>query len=183
MHAAFLRFYSIYGKLLRGAAIIAGLATFLIMWIIDVNVFTRKLFNAPLPAGVEAVTALLPAVILLPFGYALLARQHVNSLFLTSRMSIPTARVLHVLWMLVGFVVFCAVTYGTFQYAMRSYAMGEQVWGATIRFAVWPSKLAISIGTALIAVQFLLDALRALVVDDPSELITVTHHEIEVEDA
>lgn len=181
MKNAFLRLYDFYSRVLWLFAVLAGLATFAIMWIIDINAFSRKLFNVPLPAGVEMTQALLPVVIMLPFGYALYLRQHVRSAFLTPRLPRNIARGLHIFWMTVGFFLFAAVTYGTFHYALRSYHMNEQVWGATIRFAIWPSKMVISLGTLLICIQFLLDAIRGFMVDedelgelqdDPTEDVT-----------
>lgn len=163
MKHAILRLHGWNVRLLRLTAVLAGVATFLIMWLIDVNVITRKLFNAPLPAGVELTQAVLPVAIMLPFGWTLATRHHVSSGFLTSRLSSRSNRILHIVWMLVGFVLFAAVTYGTWQYAMRSYRMGEQAWGATMRFPIWPSKMAVSLGTLLICVQFLLEALKDMV--------------------
>jgi TRAP-type C4-dicarboxylate transport system permease small subunit len=162
--SAFLRVCDIYGRVLRVFAVLAGIAAFAIMWLIDINAFSRKLMNAPLPAGVELTQALLPAVIVLPFGYALMQRQHVRSVFLVSRLSRRAARWLQVFWMLVGFVLFALVTWGTFRYALRSYLMNEQVWGADFRFPLWPSKMAVSLGSALICLQFLLEAMRGFLV-------------------
>ena len=170
MRDVIVKVYDLYGRVLLAFAIVAGAATFLIMWVINVNAFSRKLFNAPLPAGVELTQSLLPFVIMLPFGFALFARQHVSSIFLTSHLPPAVTRILFVFWMAVGFVLFAAATYGTFQYALRSYNMNEQVWGATIRFPVWPSKMAISLGTGLLAIQFLLEAVRGIVAPDPNEL-------------
>jgi TRAP-type C4-dicarboxylate transport system permease small subunit len=177
MKSTVLRLYDWNVRLLRWGAIVAGLATFLIMWVIDINAFSRKLFNAPLPAGVELTQALLPVAIMLPFGWALAARHHVASAFLTSRLPLPARRALHIFWMLVGFVLFAFVTYGTWQYALRSYNMGEQAWGATLRFPIWPSKMAVSLGTLLICVQFALEALRAMVVPVSENLDEVVVHD------
>jgi TRAP-type C4-dicarboxylate transport system permease small subunit len=160
--SAFLRVCEIYGRVLRSFAVLAGIAAFAIMWLIDFNALSRKLMNAPLPAGVELTQALLPAVIVLPFGYALMQRQHVRSAFLVSRLSRRAARWLQVFWMLVGFVLFALVTWGTFQFALRSYMMNEHAWGADFRFPLWPSKMAVSLGTGLICVQFLMEALRGM---------------------
>lgn len=156
-------------RVVRWAAVLAGAATFLIMWVIDINAFSRKLLNAPLPAGVELTQALLPIAIMLPFAWALASRHHVSSAFLTTRLSPRAARLLRVFWMIVGFVLFAFVTYGTWQYALRSYRMGEQAWGATLRFPIWPSKMAVSLGTALICVQFALEALKGLVQEGDDE--------------
>lgn len=172
MQAVFLNIYRIYGWLLWSVAVFAGVMTFAIMVVIDVNVVTRRVFNWPLPAGVEVTQSLLPAVIMLPFGYALLRRVHVNTVVFTSRLPLRAARGLHVFWMIVGAVLFAAVTYGTYNYAMRSFAMNEQVWGATIQFPMWPSKMVIAVGTALLSGQFLLEAVRTLILrdEDPREI-------------
>lgn len=146
----------------KWAAILAGVVTFLIMWVIDINAVTRKVLNAPLPAGVELTQALLPVAIMLPFAWALASNNHVSSEFLTSRLSPGANRMIRAFWMLVGFLLFAAVTYGTWQYAMRSYRMGEQAWGATMRFPLWPSKMAVSLGTLLICLQFLVEMVASL---------------------
>jgi TRAP-type C4-dicarboxylate transport system permease small subunit len=167
--SALLRVCDSYGRVLRAFAVLAGVAAFAIMWLIDVNAVSRKLMNAPLPAGVELTQALLPAVIMLPFGYALMQRQHVRSAFLVSRLPGRVARGLQVFWMLVGFVLFALVAWGTFRYALRSYTMGEQAWGADFRFPLWPSKMAVSLGAALICLQFLLEALRGMLAGPDAE--------------
>jgi TRAP-type C4-dicarboxylate transport system permease small subunit len=177
MQDTILRLHAWNVRLLKWAAILAGIATFLIMWVIDINAFSRKLFNAPLPAGVELTQALLPVAIMLPFGWALSSRHHVSSAFLTTHLSPRTSRALHIFWMLVGLVVFAFVTWGTWQYALRSFRMGEQAWGATLRFPIWPSKMAVSLGTFLITIQFALEALHAMVLPPEEDLGEVVAHD------
>lgn len=166
MRSNFLILFRAYGRMLRFFAVIAGLAAFVIMWLIDVNALSRTVFNAPLIGGVEITEALLPVVIMLPFGFALLRRDHVNTVIFTSRLSPRAARRLETFWMLVGFVVFSMVAYGTFKYALRSYDLGEQVWGDTIRFPIWPSKMVVSAGALLIAIQCLLETLHGIFFED-----------------
>lgn len=166
MRDTFLKVYGFYSKVLWALAIIAGLCTFAIMWVIDINAFTRKIFNAPVPAALEITQSLLVAAIMLPFAFALLRRDHVNTVFLTSHLSPSTRRWLHLFWMVVGCLLFAAVTYGTFQYGMRSYRMNEQIWGATIQFPLWPAKMAVSVGTLFLCIQFLLDAIGTLLIAD-----------------
>ncbi len=173
MRAVFLAIYRGYAKVLWFFALVAGIFTFAIMWIIDLNAFSRKILNAPLTGGIEVTQSLLTAAIMLPFACALLRRDHVNTVLLTSALPLSARRTLHAFWMLVGFVIFMFVTYGTFKYALRSYGMNEQVWGANIRFPLWPAKMAISLGALLFAIQALLDFLYALffkldpAIDDP----------------
>lgn len=155
---------------LHWASVIAGIITFIMMWLIDINALSRKVFNAPVPGGVELTQSLLTVAIMLPFGYVLFRREHVNTVFLTSNFPRSVTRWLHFFWMVVGCLVFAAVTYGTFLFAVRSFNMNEQVWGATVRFPLYPAKFAVSLGTALISIQFALDALLALVTGDDGNL-------------
>jgi TRAP-type C4-dicarboxylate transport system permease small subunit len=162
----FLKIYDFYGKVQIAFAMFAGACTFFIMVLIVANALMRKAINVPVPAALEITQALLVAVIMLPFAFTQLRREHVNTVFFTQKLPRPARRRLHVFWMICGCLLFLAVTYGTFQYGMRSYRMNEQIWGATIQFPVWPSKMAVSAGTLLLAIQFLLDAFHALLVDD-----------------
>ena len=159
MYDIFLKTYRMYGTALWAFAIVAGVSTFAIMIVITANAILRKGINWPLPAALEVTQALLVVAIVLPFAFTQFLREHVSTVFFTSRLSKNAQRWLHSFWCVVAFVLFVAVTYGTFQYALRSYAMNEQIWGATIQFPVWPAKMAISLGTLLAAVQFLLDAI------------------------
>ncbi|NBS03372.1 MAG: TRAP transporter small permease [Rhizobiales bacterium] len=164
MKHGFIKLYQTSGKWMEYAAAIAGFLAFLMMWVIDTNAISRKLFNAPVPAGVEFTQSILTAVIMLPFAYTLYKQEHVNTVFLTSRFSPEFNRWLHCFWMTVGMLIFAAVAYASLQYTIRSYNMNEQVWGATIRFAVYPAKAAVAIGAALISFQFLMEALHAIII-------------------
>lgn len=166
-----------YGRFQLVASMAAGVITFVMMWLIDVNAVSRKVINAPVPGGVEITQSLLTVAIMLPFGYVLFKGEHVNTVFLTSRFSPGVNRVLRLFWMTVGCLLFAAVTYATALFAMRSYNMGEQVWGATIRFALWPAKTAVSIGALLISIQFAIEALAALVIGDDEELSSASPDE------
>ena len=170
MHKKFLGIRSAYGKLLYFTGLVSGVTLFIMMWIIDVNALSRKIFNAPLPGGVELTQSLLAVAIMLPFGYVLVKREHVNTVFLTSRFSSRVNRWLQFFWMTLGFLLFAAVSYGTYRFALRSFMMNEQVWGATVRFPLYPAKFAVSLGAALLCIQFLFDALLALFESDDGDL-------------
>jgi TRAP-type mannitol/chloroaromatic compound transport system permease small subunit len=165
-----LRLRRAFGRILLGATLLSGVICFVMMWLIDANALSRKIFNAPVPGGVELTQSLLTASIMLPFGYVLFRGEHVNTVFLTSRFSKAANRFLYLFWMTVGFLLFCAVAYGSFNFALRSYAMNEQVWGATVRFPLYPAKFAVTVGAVLIAVQFALEALVALVTHGDGDL-------------
>lgn len=170
MRHVFLKIYNAYGKALLAVAVLAGVATFAIMVLIFANAVLRKLFNAPLPAALEITQALLVAVIMLPFAFTQWRKEHVNTVFFTARLSRSTRRNLQFIFLVIGFFLFAAVTYGTFHYALRAYNINEMAWGATIQFPVWPAKMMVCLGTLLLSIQFLLDAIHTVLFDSVDDL-------------
>jgi TRAP-type C4-dicarboxylate transport system permease small subunit len=148
-----------FSKVLLAVSLLAGVLAFAMMWLIDINAVSRKLFNLQIPGAVELTQSLLTIVIMLPFGYVLFRGEHVGTSFLTTNFPAAVNRWLRCAWMLVGFLLFACVSYGTFQFALRSFQMNEQVWGATVRFPVYPAKFAVSLGALLICIQFAIEAL------------------------
>jgi TRAP-type mannitol/chloroaromatic compound transport system permease small subunit len=169
MRDGFLKLYDWNGRLVRWAAVLAGIAAFVIMWVVDINAFSRKLFNVPLPAGLELTESLLPVVIMLPFGWGRAARHQVYTAVVTAQRWPGPNRVQQDSWITVGVLRLAAGSNRTVPDAMRSDRGGEQVWGATIRFPVWPSKMAVSLGILLITMQFLLDAIHGLLIAEPDQ--------------
>ena len=163
MQRSFQAAYRAYGWITAIAALIAGAATFIIMCLIALSAFMRTLFNAPIPASVEISQALLVLCITFPFAYTLMTRDHVQTVVLSQRFPANIQRLMYAAWMLFGAVVFACMTWGTWNYGMRSYAMNEMVWGAAIQFPLWPSKVAVSIGMGLLTFQFILEALGAII--------------------
>ena len=164
MTSTFNTVYALYGKVVLVAALIAGAATFAIMWLIALSALLRTLFNAPIPASVEISQALLVLCITFPLGFTLMKREHVRTVALAQLMSERVQTAAYFAWMLLGTLIFAAATYGTFQYGIRSYNMNEMVWGAALQFPLWPSKLAVSIGCGMLAIQFALETIGTLLV-------------------
>lgn len=152
--------YRTYGNLVSAAATIAGIAIFALMWINDANVVMRYFLNAPVMGAVEISQALLVLGIMLGMAFTQASGGHVRVTLLTRLLPPRGGEIAYALAALIGFFVFCAVTYSTFGYALRSYQVNEYAWGATLRFPLYPVKAAACLGALLLAIQFLLDAIR-----------------------
>ena len=77
---------------------------------------------------------------------------------ITRRLPKRLARVLSVIAMLCGCAFFTWCAYAAWIYAAQSYSFGEQEWGEVV-FPLWPMKFVVFFGIALLALQFLLDAI------------------------
>tara|TARA_B110000240_G_C13475795_1_gene442977 strand:+ start:456 stop:1016 length:561 start_codon:yes stop_codon:yes gene_type:complete len=159
----FMSIYRGYGQMLGAIAVIAGIATFGMMWLVDANVLSRKLLNKPVMGSVEISQALLVFCIMLGMPYAQVSGAHLRVTMIIGHAPRRISEVLFSLSALVGCIVFAFLAYSGYLFALRSWNVGEEVWGATIRFPLWPVKGVIPIGAGLLSLQFLLDAIRVLV--------------------
>jgi len=159
MPESFERLYRGYGRLVTGFAILAGLITFAIMWLIDANALTRKFLNAPVQGSFELTEAGLVLIVFLSLAFTQYRRGHIRVTLLTRHLPTGIQHGLYILVLLVGALFFAWCTYAAYGNAVRSFELNEQEWGV-IQLPIWPVKSAIALGTALIALQYLLDAIR-----------------------
>lgn len=162
MKEAFETIYRFYAKFLTGIAVLAAFAFFAMMWLIDANALSRKLFNFPVVGTLEGTEALMVIAILMPMAYTQMRRGHIRVTLLTKRLPQGTQRLLYALTLLIGMLFAAWATYASFEFFMRSYSINEQAWGS-VRFPIYPSKGAVALGMGLLSVQFLLDFIRVAV--------------------
>lgn len=165
MHATFHAIYRIYGYLLTGIAVSAGAALFALMFLVDANALTRKLFNWPIVGTQEITEALMPLIILLPLGYTQLMRGHIRVQLLTDRFPHGARRVIYMATLASGCAFFAWVAWAAWLYGLRAYTVGETAWGL-VRFPIWPSKMGVALGSALLSLQFALDIIKSVIDGD-----------------
>jgi TRAP-type C4-dicarboxylate transport system permease small subunit len=159
----FMQFYTAYGRLLGFIAVIAGISAFAIMWLVDANVLGRKIFNQPVMGSVEISQALLVICIMLGMPYAQSNGVHLRVTLIIGYAPRRIGEVLYGLAALAGCAVFAVLTWSGYSFALRAWNVGEEVWGASVRFPLWPVKAMIPLGAGLLSLQFMLDAVRVLV--------------------
>lgn len=159
----FMRVYRAYGRILGLFAVIAGVSAFAIMWLVDANVLGRKLLNQPVLGSVEISQALLVICIMLGMPYAQVNGVHLRVTLIIGHAPRRLGEVLYGLAALAGCAVFALLAWSSYGFALRAWNVGEEVWGASVRFPLWPVKAMIPLGAGLLSLQFLLDALRVLV--------------------
>jgi TRAP-type C4-dicarboxylate transport system permease small subunit len=169
MRSGFMTFYRAYGRLLTGIAMLAGVALFALMWLVNTNALTRKLFNFPITGTLEITEAAMPIIIMLPMAYTQMQRGHIRVTMISDLMGPQVRRVLLLAALAIGCAFTAWVAWATFGYASRSLRIGESAWGV-IRFPIWPSKMSIALGAGLLSFQFLLDLIKVgFVEDDPPD--------------
>lgn len=168
MRSNFLAFYSGYSRVITWFSVLAGAMLFGLMFLICANSFSRKLFNVPITGTLEITEALMPFVILLPMAFTQMRDGHIRVTLLTDRLPASVERYLHALMLFVGALFFAWVCVATVGYAYDAFTIGETAWGV-IRIPLWPSKSVITLGAALLSIQFLLDTIRVGFLEPPAQ--------------
>jgi TRAP-type C4-dicarboxylate transport system permease small subunit len=156
--SAFQRLYRAYGLLLRGLGLISAVATFVMMVLVVANVAGRYLLNQPLTGTLEFTESLLVIIIFLSVALTQYDGGHIRVTLLTRRLPKAWARRMTVFSMLCGAAFFTWCSYASWIYAAQSYSFNEHEWGEVV-FPLWPMKFVVFFGIALLAFQFLLDAI------------------------
>ena len=156
--SAFQRLYRGYGRLLRGFGLISSAPPSLMMLLVVANIIGRYLFNKPVTGTLEFTESLLVLIIFLSVALTQYDGGHIRVNLVTRRLPKRAARILTVIAMLCGCAFFTWCAYAAWIFAAQSYSFGEQEWGEVV-FPLWPMKFVVFFGIALLALQFLLDAI------------------------
>lgn len=139
--------------------LLSGSLSLFITLIVVLDVALRGLFHAPVPGATEASTLLLIGIIYL--GFASVQANKANFRVEILLMNLPDgAR----RWMEIFTTILSAVTIGVLAWftageAWSSLIKNEMTFGA-IAFPVWPARIAIVIGLAVLLLQLLCDIAR-----------------------
>ncbi|WP_170216266.1 TRAP transporter small permease [Allostella humosa] len=143
-------------RLALGLGILSGFGTVVMMLLIVADVAGRTFFNVSLPGSSELAELLLVAMIFLGLAAAQQRREHFNIELATQYLPPLVKQVVA----LAGWVISLAVV------GLLAWLSSKQAWTAFLRdeasygiiaFPIWPARMLIAFGLALLAVQILLD--------------------------
>ena len=152
------RLRHLYSHILKTCGLFAGLLTFAVMCLVVANVALRYSVNAPVAGTLELTEGALPLIVLLSLALTQYNGGHIKVVLLTQNLPATPQRILAVLAMLAGALLFGWAAYAGWLTTAKSIAIGEIERGS-IRYPVWPIKAAVCFGMILLTIQFLLDAM------------------------
>lgn len=150
------------GRLLSGLNFIASLMICGIMLIITTDVIGRAFFRFPL-YGVPEITKLsIISIVWLQMAYTLRVRQHLRSNLILSALPRVGQRTILVLNALVGIVIFSLICYYSYPELLRAWRTGVFEGEHPVRIPVWPIWTTIVIGSALMALEYAVQAVQTI---------------------
>jgi C4-dicarboxylate transporter, DctM subunit len=152
-------FQGILVRLEKIGILLSAFFILVMMVLTSIDTFLRDVFNSPITGVFELHSMIMVGVLYLGLAYAQSKRSHIRMDVLSSRLDLPNQLLLQ----LIGDAIFLIIA------AFIVWRMGAEAWNAWIthdflygvaRFPLWPAKLAITLGTALVSLRLIFDIIK-----------------------
>jgi TRAP-type C4-dicarboxylate transport system permease small subunit len=145
-------------------ALLAFAATlaFLLSFLVVADVVGRTVFSSPVKGTPEIVSMSIVIICFLQASYAIRSGGMLSVDLLPGMLSSGARRTLAVLGHLLGLAFFGVIVYGGLEPLAHAWSSNEFEGEGALRVPVWPARLAVVLGAALAAFDYLLAALAQL---------------------
>lgn len=152
---------AVFDRFTLRLASISALATLVLVVLIAADLFARNVLRASIPGAAEISTILLVLMVYCGLAGAQAARGHFNITFVLMLLSPRWRRVLDVISLALVCLIAAGLSWLTWGSAVSSFWKGEASWGI-VTVPIWPARIAVTAGLALLSLQALLDCLRTV---------------------
>jgi TRAP-type C4-dicarboxylate transport system, small permease component len=136
-------------------AVLGAIACIVMSAQVFVDVLTRTIARAPLPGTLDFVTYIwMPVLVFSGFALAELRREHITMDLVTQGLRGRAASVARIVAGAISIVVMAILLVFSVQAALDSVALQQATFG-TVHVAVWPIKLFMVVGLALMLLQMI----------------------------
>lgn len=142
---------NVLDRIVGAVAAIAAVLIFSMMALTIIDLVARQFFGGGIPAAVDLIEVTLPALVYLGLASAERAGAHVSTPLVTSRLPFRVAETCKFISLTIIVVFLAWYAFSTFQAGIVSFQKGEYRVGIA-QVPIWPTKLIIPIGLALLTV-------------------------------
>ncbi|MFC1945800.1 TRAP transporter small permease [Chloroflexota bacterium] len=135
-------------------SVVGALAVVLIMAGVATQIVARYAFNEAFAGIYEGSELLIVVVVFLSLSYIQSIRSHISMDFVVNRLPKRVQRGVSIVVLTLAFALFVVVTIRSGSYAYEQWDIGAASMGV-IDFPLWPSRVFVPIGTALISLRLL----------------------------
>jgi TRAP-type C4-dicarboxylate transport system permease small subunit len=146
----------------RVQAIISSFCVFIIMFLISADVIGRFFFGKPVMGTYEIGQTLMVFIVFFGLAYTQMTGGNVTVETFIRNFGPKTRLALSLFAAFVGLVLFSLMTYSSWKLAWTAWANKRTIQGL-LGLPLYPSKFAVSVGTATLSLYFLLDLIRKIV--------------------
>jgi len=145
-----------YDKLVTYSGVLGSLWIAVLMMIITIDVGGRTFFNKPMVGTPEIVSNSIVAIAFLQITYVLLQERHVRVTVFYEKFSEKFRNILDIFAFIVGFLLFLALIYSSWELFQTAVKVGEFEGEGAIRIPTSPVRFIILFGSLIMAIQFII---------------------------
>jgi len=134
-------------------ALVSGYGIFGLMLIGVVQIFGRKLFNAPIFGYIDIVEIAMSALVFLGLAYTERLGGHIRMELFVSHLKGRALWTFELLGVLTGLAIVGVLVIYSYTHAMRAYYSGDTTIDA--QYLLWPSKMVVCLSLALLFLRLL----------------------------
>ena len=148
-------------RVTRALLAAAAAIIFCLGFLVCADIFGRAIFNSPVKGTPEIVSMSIVIICFLLAGYAVQSGSMIYTNVFSGLFGIRGDAFARLLSALLGIFFFGLIVWGSYEPALHSWTSGEYEGEGALRVPVWPARIAIIAGSALVVVSYVLQAVHA----------------------
>ena len=149
-------------RIVRVLLAAAALIIFLLGFLVCADVIGRAAFNSPVKGTPEMVSMSIVIICFLLAGYAVQSGGMIYTDVFSGMFGVRGLAAAQLLSAVLGIVFFGLIVWGSYEPTLHAIASGEYEGEGALRVPVWPARIIVIIGAALVVASYTLHALRAI---------------------
>lgn len=154
-------FHRINDRLVHALLAAAALLIFCLSFLVVADVIGRAVFSRPVKGTPEIVSMSIVIVCFLLAGYSVHSRSMLRTDVLVGLMGRRAPHIASLLSGLLGAVFFGLIVWGSHEPMLHAWSTGEFEGEGALRVPVWPARLVVMLGSLLVALIYLAQAVAA----------------------
>ena len=143
--------------LLAGAAVII----FLLGFLVCADIFGRAIFSLPVKGTPEIVSMSIVIICFLLAGYAVQSGSMIYTDVFSGMFGVRGRAFAQLLSAVFGILFFGLIVWGSYEPMLHAWNSGEYEGEGALRVPVWPARITVIVGSALVILSYVLHAVRA----------------------
>jgi TRAP-type C4-dicarboxylate transport system permease small subunit len=143
-------------KLEKALLLLGGGIAIILMLLMTVDVFLRKVFNSPIPGSFELSQLLIVGIVFLGLAYVQAEKGHIAVELATDWLPDRVKGFLNFFGYLVGLAVCTVLTWQSWLSAWEALVTGDYTMGI-VNIPLWPAKILVPTGLGLLTLRIIWD--------------------------
>ena len=154
--------HNLNAHVVRVLLAIAALQIFLLSFLVVADVIGRGVFNAPVKGTPEIVSMSIVIICFLLAGYAVQSGGMIYADVLVSIFGIRVRAFAQLLSAVLGVMFFGLIVWGSYEPTLHAWMSGEYEGEGALRIPVWPARVIVLVGAAIVVATYLMHAVTAV---------------------